>query len=368
MQIFTHHRQTLISAFKDILSVHFSFDLWVSGNHLSLLGIVGHWINKDGQACRALLGLRRLHGAHTGENQSQVIMSLLQEYDLTKKIGYFTLDNAQNNDSALTCLAKHLQEIGVSFDVKEHRLRCIGHVINLVVKAFLYGIESDHEMPNLDEPSTFWRRQGSYGKLRNIINYICWTPQRRDEFIRLTQESSSEDSTFQPIAANLTRWNSDFKAIKRALQLQNGFEVFQARHIRDGLEDDQLDTDDWKELQDIATILEPFHRCTLELEGHRGNGVLYDLLPTMDYLLVHLESTLQLYKARKCSPHLLSSITLAWRKLEKYYRLTDENIVLYAAVVLHPSMKFDYFETSWAEHPAWITSAKAKVQQSWETM
>ena len=113
--------------------------MWSSGNHLSLLGVVAHWIDANSQACRALLGLRRLSGAHTGENQGQIIISILQEFELTKKIGYFTLDNAANNDTALVFLSKHLQELGVYFDPIEHRLRCIGHIINLVVKALLYG-------------------------------------------------------------------------------------------------------------------------------------------------------------------------------------------------------------------------------------
>ena len=34
----------------------------------------------------------------------------------------------------------------------------------------------------------YWRQHGPYGRLRNIITYICWTPQRRDEFIQLTRE------------------------------------------------------------------------------------------------------------------------------------------------------------------------------------
>ena len=107
------------------------------------------------------------------------------------------------------------------------------------------------------------------------------------------------------------------------------------------MENDQLDVDDWKELQDIIVILEPFHRCTLELEGHRGNGALYDMLPTIDYLLEHLESSKSLF-ATSASLHLMSSIELAWSKLNKYYALTEANTVLYAAVALHPSMKFDY--------------------------
>jgi len=55
-----------------------------------------------------------LHGAHTGENQGHVIFSVLQEFGLSKKVGYFTLDNASNNDTALQFLCKRLQEQGIS--------------------------------------------------------------------------------------------------------------------------------------------------------------------------------------------------------------------------------------------------------------
>ena len=123
------------------------------------------------------------------------------------------------------------------------------------------------------------------------------------------------------------------------------------------MENDQLDVDDWKELQDIIVILEPFHRCTLKLEGHRGNGALYDMLPTIDYLLAHLESAKSLFAASE-SLHLMSSIELAWSKLNKYHALIEANTVLYAAVALHLSLKFDYFEVNWSEHVDWIIDAR----------
>ena len=141
VQMFSQQKQSLIHLFHDIHVVHFSFDLWTSSNHYSLLGMVAHWINIDAQSCHALLGLKRLHGAHTGENQAQILMSVIEEYGLTKKVGYFTLDNATNNDVALVALSHQLKEVGVIFDPVEHRLYCLGHVINLVVKAFLYGGE-----------------------------------------------------------------------------------------------------------------------------------------------------------------------------------------------------------------------------------
>ena len=52
---------------------------------------------------------------------------------------------------------------------------------------------------------------------------------------------------------------------------------------------DVITSEDWKILSDIVQILEPFHQLTLDLQGHRENGVLYDIFPAMDSLLSHLE-------------------------------------------------------------------------------
>lgn len=53
------------------------------------------------------------------------------------KIGYFTLDNASNNGTTMQYIARKLQEYEIFFNPIERRLPCFGHVINLVVKAFL---------------------------------------------------------------------------------------------------------------------------------------------------------------------------------------------------------------------------------------
>lgn len=100
--------------------------------------------------------------------------------------------------------------------------------------------------------------------------------------------------------------------------------------------------------------------CTLELEGHRGNYALYDLLPTMDSLLEHLEATKANHTAANSTPHLINSTLLAWQKLDKHFAYI-------CAVALHPSMKFAYFAINWAEHSVWIESARVKETLRWET-
>ena len=51
MQIFSHQKDILIQRLNETHTVHFSFDMWTSGNHLSLLGLVAHWIDAEPQAC-----------------------------------------------------------------------------------------------------------------------------------------------------------------------------------------------------------------------------------------------------------------------------------------------------------------------------
>lgn len=151
----------------------------------------------------------------------------------------------------LICLYSNITNIiikGINFNPRSQRLRCFGHIINLVVKAFSYGkdpiadnsINPDTMLKDLDidnailrgmsdvEQVLYWRKRGPYGRLRNIITYICWTPQRRQEFAALTREHCPDIKVFAPIAANTTRWNGDFRAIRRALELRFSLETYAA--------------------------------------------------------------------------------------------------------------------------------------------
>lgn len=82
--------------------VSISFDLWTSPNSKSVLGVIAMWIDGCGRKRSTVLGIRQLHGEHGGENQAQTVLELLKEYEINgAQIGYFMLDNAQNNDTAV---------------------------------------------------------------------------------------------------------------------------------------------------------------------------------------------------------------------------------------------------------------------------
>jgi hypothetical protein len=54
------------------------------------------------------------------------------------QIGYFMLDNATNNDTAMTAIAKEFD-----FNPIERRLRYSGHIINTIARHLLYGYNPD---------------------------------------------------------------------------------------------------------------------------------------------------------------------------------------------------------------------------------
>jgi len=103
--------------------IHFTTDLWTSPNHLALLGIVAHYTDENGRLNKALLALREIVGAHTGENQCRCFVDVVREYDIEDKIGYVMMDNASSNDTFMEHLEIALLEAGYRFNAHERRLR-----------------------------------------------------------------------------------------------------------------------------------------------------------------------------------------------------------------------------------------------------
>jgi len=86
------------------------------------------------------------------------------------------------------------------------------------------------------------------------------------------------------------------------------------------------------------------------------------LVPTIDYLITKLEDLKQQQHHQPRS-HFKASINLSWKKLNKYYLLSDETAAYRAAVVLHPHRKMAWFEKHWHEHHlSWITDAEEAVR------
>jgi hypothetical protein len=137
---FEKHKGKVIEALRNAPGlIHISFDGWRSRNKHALYGVACFFRNEDGKARKLILGVPELTVRHFGANIGHEIIEILESYEISEeKIGYFTLDNAQNNDTAMDTIGERFK-----FHGKERRGRCFGHVINLVVKAILFGKDAD---------------------------------------------------------------------------------------------------------------------------------------------------------------------------------------------------------------------------------
>jgi hypothetical protein len=93
------------------------------------------------------------------------------------------MDNARNNDTCMTVLQRFYPYINID----DSRLRCLGHIINLVVKALLFeesNIQLQEELDAAGDKECFaiWRKTGSIGKLHDIVRFISRLRQRQRAF------------------------------------------------------------------------------------------------------------------------------------------------------------------------------------------
>jgi len=79
----------------------------------------------------------------------------------------------------------------------------------------------------------------------------------------------------------------------------------------------------------------------------------------MDYLLTHLETR----RNQPSTPHFMASLNTGWKKLKKYYELSDDNPAYIMAVFLNPHYRQHWFEDYW---PAkWQTHACKVIDEQY---
>ena len=131
--------------------------------------------------------------AHGGEQIAEIIVAVIKEYECVEKLGVFIGDNVDSNDTAWR---ETLYQLHPGRDPQASRSRCLGHIINLAAKAFLFGKNIEAFEATVDAVNDFtsreseimkraqdaWRKKGPLGKIHNITTYIRCSSQRREAF------------------------------------------------------------------------------------------------------------------------------------------------------------------------------------------
>jgi hypothetical protein len=123
-----------------------TFDTWTSGSGDAYLAFTIHYVDappsnlNDWVMVNKLLALPELDGGHSGANQADVLLRVIDRYNIGPKVsiwaieareinlihsqlGWMTADNATNNDTALHKVAKHVDPSGQWWKAKRCRVR-----------------------------------------------------------------------------------------------------------------------------------------------------------------------------------------------------------------------------------------------------
>jgi hypothetical protein len=382
--------------------IHLAFDLWTSPNRLAILAISAHFIDSKNSIQQRLLGLREQQGAHTGLNIASTLAEIASDWEIVDRIGCLVSDNASNNDICGEKLFRQIQPDLSVDDANDRRIRCYGHILNLVGRAFLYGedfesFEQESQaydaMNRIDDDLRHWRKRGPVGKLHNLVRWVRSSPQRSEFFKATIKEgedgsgiSLSEQSTLelQLLLNNETRWNSTFLMIERALRKQANIQTFLARNL-DEIDpqkripvEDHLEMEDWRLLTELKEVLEPLYHQTMRTQGwakQGGHGALWEILAGMEYLLEKMEDWKTFFDApatpaisyrhrqrRQLSPalqaladHIRAEYTNQPPQ-QRYESLSDDSRVYFRLSVLNGWKKLNEYYTKLAGSPLYAAA------------
>ncbi|KAK3938082.1 ribonuclease H-like domain-containing protein [Diplogelasinospora grovesii] len=185
-----------------VSKIHLAFDLWTSLNRLAILDVSAHFIDSKSSIQQRLLALREQQGAYTGLNIALTLAEIASDWEIIDRIGCLVSDNASNND---VCGEEFFRRILPGFsveDASDRCIRCYGHILNLVGRAFLYGEDFEsfeqesqayETMDRIDDDLRHWRKRGPVGKLHNLVRWVRSSPQR-SEFFKATIKEAEDGS------------------------------------------------------------------------------------------------------------------------------------------------------------------------------
>lgn len=274
-------KQLLSETFKGIDSrISSTFDSSTSQSSDPYLTMTAHWINSDFKLFEQVIAFREIIGNHSGENTGQLLVELLNDYNIcssTKvctcrmyhkamdskllQLGWLVADNATTCDAAVRHVAHHVDPSQKVWKAKERRGRCMEHAVHCATRAFVEAVqpspihrvkkalgakaaksnassandaatselsEEDYEgldadldelsEEELDELESKFGAKDLLGKILAFVNQVRASPQARTYFNRVCKQE--EVAPLQLLKWVRTRWASLYDLIVRISKLR----------------------------------------------------------------------------------------------------------------------------------------------------
>lgn len=354
---------------RSISCIHLCTDSWYAGRSLQkeFQGINAQWVTPEGRLQKALLCLPALAEGHAGSEVAPHIIKALQFYEIEDRLGWITGDNHGANDTLCRELEEHFNSKDIHWwSASQRRLRCFGHVANLITHAFLYakdieavelalGRAANSQSQTMDEAIALlstvdddgWSSVPTLQKVNRFAAALSKQRLHKLWMLRAKQRLTKP---------NETRWHGWLTLIEQAGQERPAYAAL-CNEVKE-LEQYYLSPDEWQLIQHTYNFLQPFKEVTKRAEGDQVT--LDTVQEEMDFLRFHYQQQ----EVKHCNnTGLLSAINTSWLLFNKYYELIDEVAAYVTAILLHPSKRKAYLKKHWKKE--WIKPGIERAKSLW---
>ena len=354
-------------------TIALSLDVWTSEHQLAILGVIGHWITPAFDKREELLELIEIQGPHSGENLAEIVLAMLDELEIASKLLTITGDNAGNNGTLCEALQTELLKTYddeddpfrmkplMRFRGRQSFIPCLAHVINLICKQILASLKSGSireakatldELATQKEPSftSIHTTKSAVIKIRLLILWIARSPQRRQEWKKVSPNKQVRYDVDN-------RWNSTYLMIADAIRLRRELTQFVRTHTN--VQALQLTEHDWLTLQQLEKVLKPFWDHTNTVS--KACPTIVESLPIywhLDDLLDDIQGGSGDFEG--VNKDIRAAVEGGIRKMNKFARIMDDNILYYMAAVLDPRIKTSLIEAQMSEPDAQLIISQVR--------
>lgn len=140
----------ICSTLDHVSRVSLTMDGWTSPYQDEFLGVTCHWLDTPWTQQELIIGFEPTETSHSAECLLESLISIVERFNLQKKIHAITTDNASNMSKTMMLLEEYTRGRSdwAPFDAKKQHVRCLGHILNLAVQEILSSIcapAPDHE-------------------------------------------------------------------------------------------------------------------------------------------------------------------------------------------------------------------------------
>ena len=189
-QLYMSEKTKLKELLKNCQRIRVTTDTWTSIQRINYLCIIAHFIDNDWKLHKNIINFCPI-SSRKGEAIGKAVEACLESWGIEDKPFTVTVDNASSNDLSCAHLRRMVQRNGCVSDGKFLHIRCIAHIINLIV----WDSIKEHVV--------------CIDRVRNVVKYVKNSPTRILRFKDLVQKANIE-SKFSLSFDVPTRWNSTY--------------------------------------------------------------------------------------------------------------------------------------------------------------